>query len=120
MKHLGFVILILVGAQSFAQTKWFSRDLERLEDAGIYLEITDYKSALKLYELLYEKHGSEKDLDYKIGLCHYNLGDIDKSYDFFVKASETNINARYYLGLCHHRKEKPQASHRRVCGIQRR
>ena len=105
MKQLSLAILLLTCLHSFAQTKWFSRDLERLEDADIYLEITDYKSALELYKHLYEKHGSEKDLDYKIGLCYYNLGELDESLSYFEKASESNINAHFYLGLYNHRKE---------------
>ncbi len=93
--------------QGMAQGKWSSKESAKLDDADIYLEITDYKTALEMYSDLYKKHPGEKDLDFKIGLCLYNLGRIDESfYSFEKSAEEGNINAKYYLGLYYHRNEK--------------
>jgi hypothetical protein len=79
----------------------------RLSDADIYFEITDYQKALRSYDRLIKYAPDDKDINYKIGVCHFYLDD-DKSeaMQFLTKAREAgNYDALFYMGQCYHLKE---------------
>ncbi|MEQ8323113.1 MAG: hypothetical protein RH916_00390 [Vicingaceae bacterium] len=103
MKNRVLLLFLLAWVNLAAQERWSGKDVVKLEDADIYLEITDYKSALDLYLPLYEKYGSSEEMDLKIGLCFFGLGQFEESKEYFSRAKELGIpDAYYYLARYHH------------------
>lgn len=108
MRKIYLLLLVLLPQfYALAQKRWGARDVIRLEDANIYLEITDYKSALDLFVPLYEEYGAVENMEYKIGLCYYNLEQHEEAREYFSRAEEHgNPNAAYYLGKYFHEYEE--------------
>jgi len=77
-------------------------DIRKLEDADIDFEIGDYKSALEAYSSLLERN-SELELDFRIGVCYFNLRRHQEALPYFEKAKDKGeIEAYYYLGKTYH------------------
>ena len=111
IKRLIGILFLLASLNSIAQSGWNAKDVIRLEDADIYLEITDYKSALDLYLPLYEKYGGTENMDLKIGLCYYGLGQNEEAREFFARSKDLQVpDAYYYLAMYHHGIEEFQVS----------
>ena len=103
IRYLVLSLLLFSISITSAQQRWGARDVIRLEDADIYMEITDYQSALKLYLPLYEEYGAVEDMEFKIGYCYFNLNQKEESREYFERANESgNPNASFYLGLYFH------------------
>jgi len=106
MRKLLLFALLFSAFSVFTQNKWSAKDLIKIEDAEIYLEITDYNSALDIFLSLYEKFGSAKDMDLKIGLCYYSLGNKTEAKGYFEKSCKLETaNACFYLALIYHEEE---------------
>ena len=104
MRLICAAILLLLSIRAFPQKRWTAPDVVKLEDADVHLEIGDYNSALKVYNVLYQRYGGSEDLEFKIAYSHYSLGHWDEADSFFQKAHKAgNVNAAYYLGLHAHR-----------------
>lgn len=108
MKKTLAICMILLTTGSWAQVKLDHKTEEQLEDADIFLEITDFQSALNLYNQLYKDHPEIEQIELKIGMCHYYLRhDDQENLEWFLKARERNeVEASYYLGMIYHRKEE--------------
>lgn len=106
MRKLLLLSLVIIVFPVFSQERWLAKDVVRLEDADIFLEITDYNSALNIYLLLYKKYGASEDLEFKIGLCYNSLGQKEEAREYFERSQEnSNPNASFYLGLYFHQQE---------------
>ena len=107
MKSLSLICLFFLAFGTMAQERWSAKDVIRLEDADIYLEITDYKSALDLFLPLYEKYGGVEEMDLKIGLCYNGLGETEEAKEYFSRAKEKGIpDSYFYLAMYHHNIEE--------------
>ena len=111
MKNINWVIaiaaLLLTQSQVMAQKKWTKDQKERLANAEIYFEITDYYRALRIFKKLHKINPEDVNLNYKVGVCHFYLAETkEKAMDFLTKARELgNYDALYYMGQCHHLNE---------------
>lgn len=105
MKKL-LIIFLFYSVAAISQNRWVAQDVVKLDDADIYLEIGDYKTALKMYSKLYTKYGATENMEYKIGLCNYYLGNKEEAKEYFERATESgNPSAHFYLGLYYHENE---------------
>ena len=104
IKWLIVVTMLLSARNSVAQKKFSKEQKERLADAEIYFDITDYERALKIYSKLIKADPGNTDINYKIGVCHFYLDDTkEKAMEYLMKARETgSYDALYYLGQCYH------------------
>ena len=101
-KILLFCLLIsakfLVAQLSFLQTEqlWIKADNA--------LDYGDYFNALKMYEQLYKKDSTNKELVYKIGVCTYEIKSYrHESKKYFDKINPADFpEASYYLGKLYH------------------
>ena len=91
---------------SLAQNKFNKEQQRDLEEADYYYYLTDYLSALEIYNKLYEIDKQFPELNYKIGVCKFELKD-DRlgAYTYFLQAAGNGVNdAHYYVGRCLHLK----------------
>jgi len=87
-----------------SQVKFSKEQIKQLKEANYYYEITDYVSALKIYDNLYKIDSSFPELNYRIGRCMFNLGSNKlQSVKYFKNASEAGyVEGHYYLARCYH------------------
>ena len=95
MKWIFNILLMIWVPAIHAQSHMDRKSQDALEDADIYLEITDYHSALDGYRELIKKHPDIPEIELKMGKCQYHLGIEDRGEQWFLKAIErknTEIN----------------------------
>jgi len=79
-----------------------------LQKADELYEYGDYFNALKLYDTLLINHEHNNELNFKAGVCHYNIKRYRKqSLRYFEKIGVTysNNELHYYLGNLYHQKK---------------
>jgi tetratricopeptide (TPR) repeat protein len=64
----------------------------------------DYLGALKMYEVLNGIDSTNKEINYKMGVCNFEIKPLRKNaMKYFIKASSgTNPEVQYYLGRLYH------------------
>jgi len=78
-------------------------DSKEFKDANKQFEIGNYYGALKMYNLLYMQYAENKELNYYLGVCNYNVKDYKKAGEHFLKSSSsTSIELfRYKASIAH-------------------
>jgi hypothetical protein len=73
-------------------------------------EYGDYFSALGLYQSIYKYDSLNTELNYKLGVCHYNLRKYrTSSVKFFERSSASDFpETNYYLGKLYHARREYQ------------
>ena len=106
MRNTFSLLLILWSFLSYGQDNWSKKDKLKFEDAHIYYEITDYRSALDIYLPLYKKYKKDNELNFRIGACYYFLDNSTEALPYLeIAENQENPNAAYLLGQYYHRKE---------------
>jgi hypothetical protein len=102
------LLLVLSVNAAFAQQKLSKEQKEKLSDADIYFEITDYQKALRIYERLLKVSPEDAEMNYKAGVCHYYLDDNKKEALGLLKKSRElgNYNSLYFIGQYYHLQEQ--------------
>ena len=62
---------------------------KELKAANKQLKIGNYYGALKMYNLLYIQDAENKELNYSMGVCNYNVKDYKKAEEHFLKSSSS-------------------------------
>lgn len=77
---------------------------KQMEAADELFDYGDYKTALTAYRDIYQLDSNNRDLNYKIGVCIYNLRENKKrALKYFERgASVKNPESYYYLGNLYH------------------
>ena len=75
-----------------------------IEEADSYFEYRDYTNALNLYREFYKYDSTDYELNYKMGVCTFNLRKIrDHALPYLERAAKgNNIESFYYLGKSYH------------------
>lgn len=99
-------LLIILGAASGANAQQPDKKdaVKKLKAADGLFEYQDYNSALKLYKQVYVTDSMNALLNYKIGVCMFNLRNQRQgAARYFMKAKNAGIDeAYYYLGSLYH------------------
>ncbi|MCW3105375.1 MAG: hypothetical protein JWO09_3815 [Bacteroidetes bacterium] len=100
------IVLLLIGffvQQSFAQITSM-RDKQLWLKADQTLEYGDYPGALQMYEKLYALDSSNQELNYKMGVCNFQIRKYRmNSKRYFDKVTPSDFpETWYYLGRLHH------------------
>lgn len=101
-KHI-FPVLLLLNIATAAQIK-SRKDKKLYLKADNAFEYGDYFTALKLYKSLYPLDSTSKDINYKLGVCCFELKKFRGSAkSYFEKASADKYpETNYYLGILNH------------------
>lgn len=105
MKSLFVLLFILVSTCLFSQEPSLSqKEKTDWREANELIEIKDYYTARLYLDELILKHPTWAQLNYKMGICAFQLKIYDESSKKnFIIASESGITmAYYYLGMLHH------------------
>lgn len=99
--------LVLVGSLLtflvFGKTEYSKEDKKTLNNADAKFEIGDYHGAGKLYQELVSQHPSDDELNYKVGVCHFEMAayrDAEKHFDQ-IKGRVSHEVLRYKAALAH-------------------
>jgi tetratricopeptide (TPR) repeat protein len=101
---LAFVMLVLFlnCTAIFAQKVNYNKQDKKVADKAF--DYGDYLTAIKLYDKLYPSDSNSSELNYKLGICNYELRKFrplsKKYFDKVIAASYPEVN--YYLGRLNH------------------
>lgn len=78
-------------------------DSKEMKAANKQFEIGNYYGALKMYNLLYMQDAENKDLNYYMGVCNYNIKNYKKAEEHFLKSSSSSSLElfRYKAAIAH-------------------
>lgn len=98
MKYLITIVFLMSAFAVYTQN-----NSKELKIANKQLNIGNYYGALKMYNFLYVKDPENKDLNYYMGVCNYNIKDYKKAEEHFLKASSsTSVELfRYKASIAH-------------------
>lgn len=102
-KYFIWIILFLSSFSVYSQiTSREDKDLFSEADKAFY--VADYINAIKMYKLLLPKDTANNELNFKLGVCHFELKKFrKKSLGYFLKVNTNQFpEALYYLGLLSH------------------
>lgn len=100
-----FILFSIWLTLGFCQEKTKNEDAPAyIEEVDSYFENGEYKMALKYYLNFYSQDSSDYELNYKIGVCMYNLRQYrGQELPFLERAvNGKTIEANYYLGRSYH------------------
>jgi tetratricopeptide (TPR) repeat protein len=105
-KLLSAVALILFVHSVYGQKS--KNYKKKIKEADEYFNITDYVSAIDIYKKLYENDSTSAELSYKIGACHFLIGnDKQTAFNYLKKSADAGYDeANYYLARCYHSEHK--------------
>jgi len=107
---LFWVLLIIIPSYTNASVK--ADRWQKIKAWNRYKE-GDYHGALRIYRLIYDKNKNDSRINYRIGLCHFALQDMENALVYLDKAVELGIKSRkkkdipprnvhFVLGQAHH------------------
>lgn len=98
MRYIVIVIFLMSTFMAFGQG-----DSKELKNANKQFKIGNYYGALKMYNLLYMQDAENKELNYKMGVCNYNVKNYIKAEEHFLKSSSsTSLEIfRYKASIAH-------------------
>jgi len=101
---IGILALLLCMANPFAAQITSRKDKKLLFKADKAFDFGDYLKALKIYRSLYPLDSTNTELNYKLGVCHYEIRKYrDQSKKYFDRTSAiTYPETNYYLGMLNH------------------
>ncbi|MGZ3866179.1 MAG: hypothetical protein ACXVC6_04190 [Bacteroidia bacterium] len=104
-KYLVICLLLLSTTGLFAQIT-SHKDKKLLFKADNAFEFGDYFTALKIYQSLYPLDSSGNEINYKLGVCNYQIKKYrDQSLKYFSKSAPSVFpETNYYLGMLYHLK----------------
>lgn len=111
MKHFIqlFILLSFSPLLLFGQSKEYKKDEKRIwSEANFFYDLEDYKMALKLYSDIYLVDEDYDEINFRIGMCYFNIpGEKKNSTIYFEKAKIAgNVEAYFWLGRAYHIEEK--------------
>ncbi len=87
-KYFVITLLIIQSTLLFSQEK--SKDFDKqLGLANNKFEAGYYNAALNIYNTIFKEDTLNKELNYNMGVCYFELKDYNKSEDHFLKSSST-------------------------------
>lgn len=101
--------IIVLPALVIGQSKAYKKDQKRVwSEANYFYELEDYKMALKLYSDIYLFDEDYSEINFRIGVCYFNIqGEKKNSTIYFEKAKLAgNTEAYFWLGKAYHIEEK--------------
>jgi hypothetical protein len=106
LKAVTILSMILLSLQVFGQTsgKTHKEFLKKLKKADELFEYHDFVNGLYQYQELLKIDSLHGEINYKIGVCIYNLNkNRMNSLPYFIKgANENVIESHFYLGKLYH------------------
>jgi len=99
------VLLWIAIGNIYAQTTPAKKSrILSIEEADSYFDYQDYNNALKLYREFYKQDSTDFNLNYKIGVCLFNLRRYrEQALPYLERAAKGNdIEPYYYLGRAYH------------------
>ncbi len=98
MKYIVIVFFLLSTFLVYSQT-----DSKEFKAANKQFKIGNYYGALKMYNLLYMQDAENKELNYYMGVCNYNVKAYKKAEEHFLKSSSsTSLELfRYKASIAH-------------------
>jgi len=110
MKNIFLILLISLFSQTilFSQNSDFKKTIKKADNK---YEINDYYGALKLYSSLYLQDSTNKELNYKLGVCNFKMGHYKAAANNFSKTSSSvSLELfRYKAALAHIEKKFKKA-----------
>lgn len=93
---IGFVVaMLMVGGLSKAQDVDYRTTFS---DAEYYFLFQDHREALPLYLKLYDGNQTNANLQYRIGICYFNIAGLKHQAIPYLEAASKNINPSYQEG----------------------
>ncbi|MBN8703850.1 MAG: PD40 domain-containing protein [Bacteroidetes bacterium] len=94
---------LFIGVSAFAQKV---NSLRLLKNANAKLDAADYVNALAIYKQLYSIDSTDKEYNYKIGVCLFEIKSMrTQAHSYFQKAIGYDAeDVYYYLGQTYHMK----------------
>ena len=98
MRYIVIVVFLLSFCSAFSQA-----DTKEFKAANKQFKIGNYYGALKMYNLLYMQDAENKELNYYMGVCNYNIKNYAKAEEHFLKSSSsTSLELfRYKASIAH-------------------
>ncbi len=103
------ILLLFIPFVFQAQSKAYKKEQKRIwSEANFFMDIEDYDLALKLYSQIYLLDEEYDEINYRIGLCYFNIpGEKEKSLSYFQKAKYAGYTESYFwLGRAYHANEE--------------
>ncbi|MBL4593776.1 MAG: PD40 domain-containing protein [Flavobacteriales bacterium] len=86
MRYLIIAIFWMFATTAYTQEN--SKDFKKpFNFANKQYEIGNYYGALKLYDLIYNQDPENKELNFNMGVCNYNIKNYKKAEEHFLKSS---------------------------------
>ncbi|MFN3916848.1 MAG: hypothetical protein ACK4K0_03800 [Flavobacteriales bacterium] len=100
------VLAVFVFAASFAnaQKNYKKEDKRLYKEAEFFMGIEDYSSAIKLLDLIYPIDPDYAEVNYLLGLCHFNVPGNAKKATFYLEIAKSlgYTEAYFWLGRAYH------------------
>ncbi|HET6243596.1 MAG: PD40 domain-containing protein [Bacteroidetes bacterium] len=105
MKRLFILLSILFLSVQVLFSQQNKKETERLKkSADLLFEYNSFKKALEIYQVLYKSDSLNGEINFKVGVCIYYLGNEKKdAIPYFERAAfHDQIDSYYYLGCLYH------------------
>ena len=98
MRYIVIAFFLLLNYLAYSQI-----EPKEFKLANKQFKIGNYYGALKLYNLLYMKDSENKELNYYMGVCNYNIKNYKKAEEHFLKSSSSSSIElfRYKASIAH-------------------